>query len=50
MRYATYAEMLIQSAANCQDGGKLAFYIRARLTAVRANACIPALFMATEHP
>jgi hypothetical protein len=34
-RCALYAEMLIQSAANCQDGRKLAFYIRARLTGIR---------------
>jgi hypothetical protein len=45
--------MLIQSASNCQDDGKLAFYIRARLTA-RINAAertarIPALFMASDH-
>jgi hypothetical protein len=31
-RRAVYAEILIQSAANCQDVRKLAFYIRARLT------------------
>jgi hypothetical protein len=31
-RRVAYAEMLIQSAANCQDARKLAFYIRARLT------------------
>jgi hypothetical protein len=33
MRCAGYAEMLIQSASNCQDDRKLAFYIRARLIA-----------------
>jgi hypothetical protein len=33
-RRAACAEMLIQSASNCQDGGKLAFYIRARLTRI----------------